>query len=358
MKLSKNSVRLLVVEDNPGFLAELITWLTESGFTNIETATSAHEAINKLRPTVDIIIADMRMESEDSGFTVVEEVKRLNLSSVVLILTANDNVADCRTAFKMGAWDYVSKNMRGNVFDVLIDSIDAAISYFNRWGNEQDKQWISEHTEELLNQYYGQYIAVANKVVIDAANTEELLWEKIDQRQLRRFLITIQRIGGIRPTCELLDQPEGEHIEYKSSFQWDVRHQSKNPDLKFSALKTIAAFLNSNGGTLLIGVDDNGKVLGLQQDILLLSNGNTDKFERVLVDSIANHIGSGFIQYIKIVFDQIDGVCICAIHVRKSAQKAWLQRAKGEKLEFYVRMQNSSRPLDIPALYVHISGSQ
>lgn len=53
------------------------------------------------------------------------------------------------SSFKMGAWDYISKNMRGNIFDILHESIQDAIAYFNRWGNVQNEQWINENIETL-----------------------------------------------------------------------------------------------------------------------------------------------------------------------------------------------------------------
>ncbi|WP_258005876.1 response regulator, partial [Cylindrospermopsis raciborskii] len=129
------NIHLLLVDDNPRYLNELQDWLNEYGYCHIETASNVAQATEKLRDPYDVIIADMRMDRDDSGFTIVEEVKLRNLSSVVIILTANDTVIDCRRAFKLGAWDYICKNMRGDIFYALHHSIEEAIDYFNRWGN-------------------------------------------------------------------------------------------------------------------------------------------------------------------------------------------------------------------------------
>ena len=59
-------------------------------------------------------------------------------------------------------------------------------------------------------------------------------------------------------------------------------------------------------------------------------------------------------QQIKIRFEKIDGKDVCAIDVKKSLRKAWLQRTKEKKLEFYVRMSNKSEPLEIPDIYNHL----
>ncbi len=348
------NVHLLLVEDNPRFLNELLEWLGEYGYQQIETATSANEAKEKLDNHFDVIISDMRMEQDESGFVIVNEVKARNLSSVIIILTANDTVDDCRDAFKLGAWDYISKNKRGNIFDVLHKSIQDAIVYFNRWGNVQNEQWITENLETLEETYFGQYIAVINQTVIDAADTEETLKQRIEERQLRRFLTTIRKIGDLRPISELIKLPESDRLEYKSTFHWDVKHNRENKDLRFSTLKTIVAFLNSGGGTLIIGVEDNGNIFGLEKDLSLLSNGNLDQLERTIIDSIGNYIGKNFTRQIKIRFEKINGQDVCAIDVKKSTKKAWLQRTKEKKLEFFVRMSNRSESLEIPDIYNYL----
>jgi len=349
------NVHLLVVEDNPRFLKELLEWLQDYGYRQIETATSATQAQEKLDDPFDVIVADMRMEQDDSGFAVVNEVKARNLSSVVIILTANDTVEDCRAAFKLGAWDYISKKATPGTFfaEVLHESIQNAIAYFNRWGNVQNEQWITENLETLEQSHFGQYIAVIDRTVIDASDTEETLRQRIEERQLRRFLTTIRKIGDLRPISELLKLPESDRLEYKSTFQWDVDRNCENKELKFSVLKTIVAFLNCEGGTLVVGVENSGNIFGLEPDLSLLSNGSLDKLERTIVDWVCNHIGKNFTQQIKIRFEAINSKDVCAIDVKKSAKKAWLQKTKEKKLEFYIRMSNRSEPLEIPDIYDH-----
>ena len=351
-KMQTEDVHLLVVEDNPRFLSELLEWLKEFGYQQIETATSATQAKEKLNAPFDVIIADMRMEQDDSGFAVVNEVKARNLSSVVIILTANDTVTDCRTAFKMEAWDYISKNMKGNIFDILHESIQDAIAYFNRWGNIPNEQWIAENLETLEQNYFGQYIAVINKTVIDAADTEETLNERIEERQLRRFLTTIRKIGDLRSISELIKLPESSRLEYKSTFQWDVNQDRKNEDLRINILKTIAAFLNSEGGTLIIGVEDNGNIFGLEKDFSLLSQGNQDQFEQTIIHLVGNWMGNTFTQLIKTRFEIIEGKNVCAIDVKKSTKPVFFKSKKGS--EFYIRAGNTSKSLDAQEFYNHL----
>ncbi len=107
-----------------------MNWLQEYGYQQIETATNSKEVKAKLDHHFDVIISDMRMEEDDSGFVIANEIKARNLSSLIIIMTANDEVDDCRNAFKSGAWDYIRKNMPGNVFDVLSNILsDAFLIY-------------------------------------------------------------------------------------------------------------------------------------------------------------------------------------------------------------------------------------
>jgi CheY-like chemotaxis protein len=344
--MQTEDVHLLLVEDTPGFLSELVNWLNDYGYRHIETASSVAQATEKLCNPFDVIISDMRMEQDDSGFTIVEQVKARNLSSVVIILTANDTVIDCRNAFKFGAWDYISKNMRGNVFDALHDSIQEAITYFNRWGNVHNEQWITENLESLEKDYWGKYIAVINKTVIETADKEDSLNALLEQRKLRRFLTTIRKIGDLQPISQLIKLPESPKLEYKSTLQWDVRQNRKNEDLRFSVLKTIAAFLNSEGGTLIIGVEDDGNIFGLEQDLSLLSKGSFDQFEQTIVNLICDRIGAGFMSLVTVRFETIDSKTVCAIDIRKSDIIAVMQ-GKDKKSELYIRAGNTSKSLDI-----------
>ncbi|MBO1065718.1 MULTISPECIES: RNA-binding domain-containing protein [Nostocales] len=344
--MQTENIHLLLVEDNSGYLTQLIEWLNDYGYRQIQTASSVVEATEKLCDPFDVIIADMRMEQDNSGFVILEEVKAGNLSSVVIILTANDNVIDCRNAFKLQAWDYISKTMRGNVFDTLHDSIQEAITYFNRWGNVHNEQWIIENLEILEKDYWGKYIAVINKTVIETADNEDTLNKLLEERKLRRFLTTIRKIGNLQPIAELIKLPESPKLEYKSTLQWDVRQNRKNEDLKFSVLKTIAAFLNSEGGTLIIGVEDDGNIFGLEQDLAILSKGSLDQLEQTIVNLICDRIGAGFMSLVTVRFETIESKVVCAIDVRKSDIIAIMQ-GKDKKSELYIRAGNTSKSLDI-----------
>jgi hypothetical protein len=87
----------------------------------------------------------------------------------------------------------------------------------------------------------------------------------------------------------IIRQGEGPYLEFKSSLRWDMAESRINRALEGVVLKTLAGFLNSPiGGTLLIGVADDGEVIGLEKDYQTLKRPDQDKHVCRLIVSPAN----------------------------------------------------------------------
>ena len=205
------NAHILMVEDHPKHLERAKQWMNRYGYTRLDTARTVAEADEKLQQNhYDIVVADMRMEADDSGFVVLEKVKELKINSAVIILTANDTVEDCRNSFKAGARDYISKNMRGNVFEELHKSIQEALTYLKRWGgNKEDVKWIDQNMNDLCGDYIGKFAAVINNTVIESADTEEEVIQSVQARGLPVFATAIRKIMR-RISAEELEQMEQE----------------------------------------------------------------------------------------------------------------------------------------------------
>jgi ATP-dependent Lon protease len=138
---------------------------------------------------------------------------------------------------------------------------------------------------------------------------------------------------------------ENERVEFKSSLQWDMRREKKATWLRDEVVATICAFLNTSGGTLLIGVSDEGDVLGLQPDFKLM-NGKTlqkqkDNFALLISNLINDHLGVLFSRDVKLKFEEIQSKTIAVIRVRPGPEAAFVKNK-----EFYVRSGNQSRKLE------------
>jgi hypothetical protein len=141
---------------------------------------------------------------------------------------------------------------------------------------------------------------------------------------------------------ELILIGENEKLEMKSTLRFDLRQNIVNKNLEYVIAKTVSAFLNSEGGILIIGVDDDGNALGLEKDIETLSKKDIDGFELHLRNIIKKHLGSNFEKHLKITFPIIDEKTICKVKILKSGKPVFAN-FEG-KDSFYVRNGNSSTP--------------
>jgi membrane protein YdbS with pleckstrin-like domain len=148
-----------------------------------------------------------------------------------------------------------------------------------------------------------------------------------------------------QPAAELIAAGEGQFVEFKASLMWDYYRQAVNKDLYEPVMKNLAAFMNTSGGVLLVGVSDEGEVLGLERDFSALPKKNVDGFENAFNMAFNNMIGAEFRQYVALAFDEIEGKTICVLAVSPAASPVYLT-FKGKE-DFYIRTGNSSQPLPV-----------
>nr|VFJ92048.1 MAG: Putative DNA-binding domain-containing protein [Candidatus Kentron sp. H]VFJ93079.1 MAG: Putative DNA-binding domain-containing protein [Candidatus Kentron sp. H]VFJ99930.1 MAG: Putative DNA-binding domain-containing protein [Candidatus Kentron sp. H] len=357
-------VRMLVVEDNPRYWEALRQYLEKDyGYRDVELAENPRQAIKRLETgRFDVFIADMHFgEDIKGGFSVLHEVKARNITSIVIILTANDNWRDCRGAFRGGAWDYLSKTMPGeDVMEILHQSILDGLAYAQKYGSRSDELWIVENREQLRREHPDRYIAVINNTVIDSDADREGLLSRIREYKLplRVPIVQHMKVEDISELSieELIRRGEGERLEFKRSLGEDTQEgrkekgSSKGPS---NVLKTIAAFLNSEGGVLLIGVEDDGAVFGLETDYAALgSRPNWDGFSQALTNRITDAIGATFMgEYIKIEPHSLEGKAIAVVRVRKASSPAFI-----DKKYFCIRAGATNRSLDMEESCRYLSG--
>ena len=150
------------------------------------------------------------------------------------------------------------------------------------------------------------------------------------------------------PVETLIQRGEGECIEFKQSLRWDTRQGTLNTKLEDVVIKTLAAFANRLGGTLLIGVADDGSTPGIADDLGTFG-GSVDKFELHLTNLLANHFGQAFkAAKISVSFPKLGEVIVCRVDIQRSRTPVWVKLAdrSGSVTErLYVRSGNSSQEL-------------
>ena len=148
---------------------------------------------------------------------------------------------------------------------------------------------------------------------------------------------------------DLIMAGEGDSIEFKSTLRWDIRAAKTNPAIERSCLKTISAFVNSSGGTLLIGVRDDGSIEGIETDKF----ANEDKFLLHLWTLIRNCLGRDFSPYIRSRLEKMDDKTVCAVDCIPANRPVFL-RQPGYDEEMYIRLGPSSNALDISEAITYI----
>ncbi len=136
---------------------------------------------------------------------------------------------------------------------------------------------------------------------------------------------------------ELLKLQESKTLEFKSSLRWNLKEERKDDQqVTHAVLKTIAAFLNTEGGDLLIGVADDRTVLGIDHDRL----ENDDKFMRHLVQVVQNGLGDRAGTCIDPRTQIVHGKTVCLVSCQRSPEPVflcWKGVESDPEGDFYVR---------------------
>jgi len=156
--------------------------------------------------------------------------------------------------------------------------------------------------------------------------------------------------GGLKAGAasieELLAAGESTNVEFKSSARWNIKSGAKDPKMEQVIVKTVASLMNNEGGTLLIGVDDSGKALGLQSDYQTLGKQNRDGYELFLRELLKTSLSGAAQTLVRISFAPGGGHDICRVDVAASARPVFVKPLDGkEPTEFWVRVGNSTRQL-------------
>ena len=146
-----------------------------------------------------------------------------------------------------------------------------------------------------------------------------------------------QYVRGHRSAEELIGQGESMTLEFKSTPRWNLKEDRKDrTGVTHTALRSIAAFLNTEGGDLLLGVADDGTAIGIERDQF----GNDDKFMLHLTQAVRNGLGDRAGTCIDPNVQIVDGKSVCVVSCRRSPEPvflAWKGVTVEEGGDFYVR---------------------
>jgi hypothetical protein len=159
------------------------------------------------------------------------------------------------------------------------------------------------------------------------------------------------------PIENLIEKGEGEQIEFKQTLRWDVQQDALHKPLEDQCLKAIAAFANSKGGTLLIGVSDDGRVPGLDLDLATVAESR-DKFDLHLTNLIKSRFSASFrAGCVSVSYPTVNEKLVCRVDVKPSRIPVYLaiKDVQGQASDrFIVRLGASSQEMPLSQALAYI----
>jgi serine/threonine protein kinase len=211
--------------------------------------------------------------------------------------------------------------------------------------------------QEVIEQHLTQEPAPPSRIRPDTPEPLERLTLRLLEKQrsdrpadaasVMDALASIRR--GLREdeldVSELIKAGESASLEFKSSLRYDLERGEKNPALERSVAKTAAGFMNAEGGTLLIGVDDRGAVIGIENDLRTLKKSpDLDGWERAFTEAMIKYLGHDAAASTSLLYSHDDRGTVAAIRCPPRSKPTWLKEGDAEE-EFFTRIGNATRLL-------------
>lgn len=154
---------------------------------------------------------------------------------------------------------------------------------------------------------------------------------------------------------QLLARGEGSRVEFKATARVDLRTGKRETYIEDVIVKTVAGFLNSAGGVLLIGVSDTAEITGIEVDLATFSQKpNIDGYALWLTELLRNNLGAAAASRATIGFEVQPGGTVCRIDVVASTEPVFVTSKSGTAL--FVRLNNSTRALDVAEALKYVRG--
>ncbi|MGH7848152.1 MAG: RNA-binding domain-containing protein [Candidatus Binatia bacterium] len=193
------------------------------------------------------------------------------------------------------------------------------------------------NTRENVRLTFDQKVEDAIQEIVDS-NFElykRITDDRVFGESIKNLLFDIY-LRNHRQAEELLKQRESKTLEFKSTLRWNLEQSRKDSAVTHAAIKTMAAFLNTEGGDLLIGVTDDRSVLGIELDAF----ENEDKFMLHLSQMVRNTLGDRAGTCVDPRMQVVKGKTVCVVTCQRSPEPVFMKTKDmpdGSKGDFYVR---------------------
>ncbi len=310
--VTADSSTILLVDDNEINL-QMLHHTLESLNCNLLIARSGEDAFKIARKAIpDLILLDIMMPGID-GY---ETCKRLKAdastrNAVIIFLSALQSNEEKVRGLSLGAMDYITKPF---------DPDEVVLRVSRQLEVHQQHQRLLKENQKLAHRL--------------EATLRSMPREAMDRSEWIKSLI---------------HSGESDNVEFKSTLRWNLKTGRSEQVIEKSWLRSIVAFLNTDGGVLLVGVGDGGEILGTDADQF----DNDDKYLLHVNNRIQSHIGlelSGFIRYQLVT---VEDRRILLIECQPSPSPAFLRMGKDE--DFYIRVGPGNRRLSTSEVLAYVA---
>jgi type I site-specific restriction-modification system R (restriction) subunit len=213
----------------------------------------------------------------------------------------------------------------GQMMEKLADdaALDAAARVNTR---ENVRLTFDQRVEHVIQEIVDSNFDLYKRITDDRAFGEAI-----------KNLLFDQYLRAHRNAEELIKRGESKTLEFKATLRWSLNeNRQDDKGVTHAVLKTIAAFLNTEGGDLLIGVADDGSIVGVERDQL----ESDDKFMRHLAQVVRNGLGDRAGTCIDPKTQIVQGKAVCVVSCQRSPEPVFLKWKGVEAVpdgDFFVR---------------------
>lgn len=177
-------------------------------------------------------------------------------------------------------------------------------------------------------------------LLIVLANGGLYLYLKQDQKNARRQEIDVNA---------LIAAGESDAVEFKATLRVNTHTDQNDDRMTFAALRAMASLLNTDGGTLIIGVGDEGEPVGVERD----NFPNEDAMSLFLRNRVTTRMGATVMTYVTLQYADYSGVKVLAVRCEAAARPVYLK--EGNRQHFFIRTGPSTTEPPISEAHDYIN---
>jgi hypothetical protein len=208
----------------------------------------------------------------------------------------------------------------------------------------KDMQVRISDTNRSLKMLFDQMDKLNQELVYNPKNVDSI------QNDVSKLLDSIDRLGVVDKIKSEIRSGEGKHLEFKQTLSLCVREKQKRDHIEHQILKTLCGFMNTDGGVLLVGVNDDQLIIGVDDEMKMLYKSSKDEYLKKVRNLVHAHVGIENSSYIEWDIHNVDGKSLLRFDVKKSTKPVFLK-----KTDFYIRTNPATDKLVGEELITYIN---